>query len=147
MSHRFSIAESDRAAPYYEELQQRLQTEWPEIQPMDTAGHAVPKPVVALTTANVLAGGLSFIAAKSPLNDQPAIWINAVLVEPGYRRQGLGRRLIAAAQESARRFGAARLYALTELPALYSKLGWSILSSRDVDFIMTWDAGNGSLEA
>jgi GNAT superfamily N-acetyltransferase len=95
LSHRFYIAESDRAAPYYEELQQRFRAEWPEVQPMETTGHAVPEPVVALTTSDTLAGGLSFIAAKSPLNEQPAIWINAVLVEPGYRRGGLGSRLIA----------------------------------------------------
>jgi hypothetical protein len=32
-----------------------------------------------------------------------------------------------------------RLYALTELPDLYSKLNWSIVSNDGADFVMTWD--------
>jgi N-acetylglutamate synthase-like GNAT family acetyltransferase len=97
-------------------------------------------PLVALTSSKALAGGLAFIAAKSPLSDERAVWINAVLVAPECRRQGIGRRLIEAAQEAAARVGISRLYALTELPGLYSKLDWSTVSNDGVDFVMTWDA-------
>jgi GNAT superfamily N-acetyltransferase len=140
LNQRFYIAEPDFAARYYDELQQRFQKEWPEIQPVDTAGQAVPKPVVAVTASGALAGGLAFAAGKAPLSEAPAVWINAVLVEPEYRHKGLGSQLILAAQESAGRLGISRLYALTELPALYSKLNWAILSSSGADFIMTWDS-------
>ena len=114
--------------------------EWPEFPRIDTAEQTVPNPLVALTLSNALAGGLAFIAAKSPLKDGLAIWINAVLVEPEYRREGVGSQLIEAAQQAASRAGEPFLYALTEVPELYSKLGWSILNNTGGDFVMTWDA-------
>jgi GNAT superfamily N-acetyltransferase len=138
----FYIADSSLAMRYYDHLQKRFQNEWPEFPPINTVDHAVPKPLVALTSASALAGGLAFIAAKSPLSDELAVWINAVLVAPEYRRQGVGSRLIKAAQEAARRAGVLRLYALTELPDLYSRLHWSILSNDGADFVMTWDSND-----
>jgi GNAT superfamily N-acetyltransferase len=140
MTRRFYIADSSLAMQYYDHLQKQLRNEWPEFPPINTADHAVPKPLVALTSSGVLAGGLAFTAAKSPLSNELAIWVNGVLVAPEYRRQGVGSRLIEAAQEAARRAGVLRLYALTELPDLYSKLNWSILSNDAVDFVMTWDS-------
>ena len=126
---------------YYDELQKQLETEWPKFPPIRSAEHGVPKPLVALTSSDALAGGLAFIAARSPLNDGLAVWINAVLVAPECRRKGVGSRLIEAAQQAASRAGVPRLYALTEIPALYSKLDWSVVSNDDRDFVMTWDAG------
>jgi GNAT superfamily N-acetyltransferase len=140
LTRRFYIADSSLATQYYDDLQKRLENEWPKFPPITPADHAVPEPLVALTSSNALAGGLAFVAAKSPLGDEPAIWINAVLVAPEYRRQRVGSRLIQAAQEVARRAGLPRLLALTELPELYSKLNWSILSNHGVDFVMTWDS-------
>jgi GNAT superfamily N-acetyltransferase len=139
LPRRFYIADSSLAKRYYDDLQKRLQNEWPKFPPINPADYAVPTPLVALTSSNALAGGLAFVAAKSPLSDEPALWINAVLVAPEYRRQGVGSRLIQAAHEVARRAGVPRLYALTELPDLYSKLNWSIVSNDGADFVMTWD--------
>jgi hypothetical protein len=34
--------------------------------------------------------------------------------------------------------------ALTELPVLYSNLGWTIVSSKAADFVMAWNADDGS---
>ena len=143
MSQSFYIAESGLAAQHYDELHQRFQKEWPEIQPSDPIGGAVPKPVVALTSSGALAGGLAFAEAKAPLSEERAIWVNAVLVAPEFRRQGLGSQLILAAEASAIQFGITRLYALTELPTLYSKLNWSILSTHGSDFIMSRELGVG----
>ena len=143
LNQRFFIAESGRASQYYDELHQRFQNEWPEYPPLDTVGQAVPKPVVALAFSGALAGGLAFAEAKAPLSKERAIWINAVLVAPEYRRQGLGSQLILAAEASAVQLGISRLFALTELPALYCKLNWSILSSHNVDFIMSRELGAG----
>jgi GNAT superfamily N-acetyltransferase len=142
---RFYIADSSLAMQHYDDLQKRLQNEWPKFPPINPPNHAVPKPLVAVTSSNVLAGGLAFIAARSSPSGEPAIWINAVLVAPEYRRQGVGSRLIQEAQEVARRAGVPRLYALTELPELYSKLNWSILSNDGADFVMTWDSFEGTL--
>jgi N-acetylglutamate synthase-like GNAT family acetyltransferase len=69
-----------------------------------------------------------------------AIWINAVLVAPEYRRQGVGSGLIRAAEEAARRVGIPSLYALTEVPDLYSKLSWSVFNHEGADFVMAWNA-------
>jgi GNAT superfamily N-acetyltransferase len=141
LARRFYIADSGLAVQFYDDLQQRLQNEWPKFPPINTADDAIPKPLVALTSSNYLAGGLAFIAAKPPLGDEFAVWINAVLVAPEYRRQGVGSQLIEAAQEAARRAGVLRLFALTELPDLYAKLNWSIVSNRGADFVMTWNSG------
>jgi hypothetical protein len=73
---------------YYDHLQQRFRNEWSQFPPINAADHAVPKPLVALTSASALAGGLAFIAGKSPLSDELAVWINAVLVAPEYRDVG-----------------------------------------------------------
>ncbi len=137
---RFNIVDSTVAMRYYDDLQRRLQNEWPNYPPMNLADDAIPKPLVALTSSKLLAGGLAFIAANRPQSDELAIWINAVLVAPEYRRQGLGSRLIEAAQRCARQAGLLRLYALTELPELYTKLNWSIFSNEGADFVMTWEA-------
>jgi GNAT superfamily N-acetyltransferase len=134
LSQNFYIAAPDVAAEYFDELHQRFKNEWPEIQP---SGKEAPRPVVALTSTGALAGGLAFANARAPISEESAIWVNAVLVTPEYRRQGLGSQLIRAAEASAVQLGVSRLYALTELPILYSKLNWSILSSQGVDFIMS----------
>ena len=93
-THTFYVADSSLAMQYYDDLQKQLENEWPKFPPINPADRAIPKPLVALTSSNALAGGLVFTAAKSPLSDELAIWINAVLVAPEYRRQGVGSRLI-----------------------------------------------------
>lgn len=132
---------------YYDELQKRLRSEWPEFPPIGTREPGVPQPLIALTSFGALAGGLAFIAGKRPLGDELAVWINGVLVLPAYRREGLGSRLIEAAQRAARQASVPRLYALTELPDLYAKLGWFILSRDGIDFVMTWGSPSETVGA
>lgn len=146
LTSRFYIADSVSAKQYYDELQRQLQREWPEIQPSDLDGNTTPEPLVALTDANILAGGLAFVAAKSPLNDEPAVWINAVLVAPEYRRQGVASQLIVAAERAASLVGVSSLYALTEVPDLYSKLNWSILRNDGPDFVMALNIDRAASE-
>jgi GNAT superfamily N-acetyltransferase len=144
MTRSFYIADSCLAMQYHDDLQTRLRKEWPNFPPIGAVKHALPNPLAALTSFNALAGGLVFVAAKSPIDDELAVWINAVLVAPEYRRQGVGSRLIGAAQQAASSAGVQRLFALTEVPRLYSKLSWSILSNNGADFVMTWDGGGVS---
>jgi GNAT superfamily N-acetyltransferase len=133
---RYYIADSRLAANYYDELLEQLEKEWPAIEPVDLVGGTVPLPSVALTSAHTLAGGLVFVMAKSPLSDEFAVWVNAVLVLQEHRRQGVATRLIEAAERAAIRFGVARLFALTELPDLYRKIGWSVLRNDGADNVM-----------
>lgn len=140
MKRRFYIADPNRAMQHYDELQIRLRKEWPNFPAIHNVEALVPKPLVALTSLDDMAGGLAFIAAKSPLGPERALWINGIWVVPEYRRQGVGSQLIRAAQQEAVRAGIRQLYALTELPVLYSNLSWSIASSAGTDFVMEWNA-------
>ena len=55
-------------------------------------------------------GGLEALAVLSPLDGDPgALLLHGLYVEPARHRQGLGRRLLAAAEDAARQAGAARL--------------------------------------
>lgn len=67
-------------------------------------------------------------------------WIDAVYVAPARRRAGLATRLIAAAEAQAARLGASHLHALTEIPRLYLKSGWTIVEepgpAAPRDFVM-----------
>ena len=68
-------------------------------------------------------GGLSFTAFKAPecmgIVESIAVWVNALRVEPSFRGQGVASKLIQYAQHKA-----SPLYALTDVPLLYTKLGW-----------------------
>lgn len=136
------VAEPHLASRYFQELEARLRDEWPQIQSVRGDGHAVPEPLVVLAPDEALAGGLSFLEAESPTGEGRALWINAVLVSPPYRRRGVASLLIQAAQATAKHAGVSHLYALTEVPDLYSKQGWSVFSHSGVDFVMTHAAGD-----
>lgn len=51
-------------------------------------------------------------------------WIDAVYVIPKWRREGLASKLILAMETKAAEFNISEMFALTDLPILYHKLGW-----------------------
>lgn len=55
--------------------------------------------------------------------------LECVAVRPELRRKGLGRRLIAALEEEAKRRGALRLWALARAPAFFEKAGYRRVAS------------------
>ncbi|MCY3640180.1 MAG: GNAT family N-acetyltransferase [Gammaproteobacteria bacterium] len=87
-------------------------------------GDLVPSPLLALNERDELIGGLSFTTAPAPHDESTAVWINAVIVVPEHRRQGLATKLIKRASEMAKELGVGVLYVLTDVPALYTALGW-----------------------
>ena len=62
----------------------------------------------------------------------------AVYVIPNLRKNGIGPELIKAAEYKAKNPKLGGLYALTEIPALYEKLGWSVIEKIDPADIVVW---------
>ena len=106
------------------DLNYQLNEEWPEIGDFEKEkyGISVPRPIGVLING-IVVGGLSFTNYRAPNSDEIVVWVNAVLVQPDFRRKGIASKLILSAQSSAQ-----KLFALTDIPALYTKLGWQIVS-------------------
>lgn len=64
-------------------------------------------------------------------------YLGLLSIRPDHQKTGLGRRMVAAAEEFAREMGARRMDLTvvnlrTELPPFYEKLGYTILRNEDV---------------
>lgn len=101
-----------------------LNKEWPDVGEFENEkfGVSVPKPIAAIESGKVV-GGLSFTCYKEPSGTEIVVWVNAVYVIPNYRHQGIATKLILSSCDSA-----CRLYALTDVSALYTNVGWEIVS-------------------
>ena len=99
--------------------------EWPELRPFKRVefGRAVPCPIVALKQGQLI-GGASFVSYYEPGSERVGTWLNALIVIPQERRQGVATALIEASAKAA-----GRIYALTDVPELYTKCGWRSISS------------------
>lgn len=86
----------------------------------------IPGPIVAVDAHDQLIAGLTFTSAPAPGGVAPCLWINTVLVSPKARGQGIASALVKQAMIVARP-AHRKLFVLSEFPALYLKLGWSIL--------------------
>ena len=97
-----------------------LLNEWPDLDTFEDEkyGNKIPCPVVAIDN-NRLVGGLSFTSYKEPSSQKIVTWVNALFIVPEMRKQGIARALIQASQEHS-----ACLYALTDVPGLYIRMGW-----------------------
>lgn len=70
-------------------------------------------------------GMVTLIAQETPPDVRGlGPWVSALLVRPDGRKSGLGRRLLGAACDTARGQGAEAVYALTEIPEWFARLGW-----------------------
>lgn len=104
--------------------------EWGHIDAFleDRLGAILPQPIFA-TQAGVLVGGLAFTRAIPNHGIDYELWINAIVVAPTHRRRGVASGLIRAAEKVITGSSSKRLYALTDVPALYSKLGWETVET------------------
>lgn len=101
-----------------------LNREWPEIGRFEREkyGLSIPSPIGVFVNDEIV-GGLSFTSYKAPGSEDVVTWVNAVYVLPNYRGKGYARKLVLAAQLSAE-----CLFALTDIPALYTGVGWRTVS-------------------
>lgn len=107
------------------ELFTLLKTEWPELNRFTHShlGLRLPSPLAAIMFGKVI-GGLSYISYRAPDNDKIALWVNAVFVLPGERGRGVATALLKAAL-----YAAPCIYALTNIPTLYTNLGFKVLKT------------------
>jgi GNAT superfamily N-acetyltransferase len=103
-------------------------SEWGQEGAFDLDDSTEPRPLVAISDEGTL-GGLAFAIFRAPGTESPGIWINALFVAPNHRRKGIATLLIRAAEGEAERLGERELYALTDIPELYEKLGWRCVQS------------------
>lgn len=118
------ITSLERQSEFATELNVQLNNEWPEIGSFEKEMHGVsiPDPIGVLIDGAVV-GGLSFTSYKALKSGEMVVWVNAVLVHPSYRHRGIASNLIVAAQSTVE-----KLFALTNIPELYIKVGWQIVS-------------------
>ncbi|MEQ8955581.1 MAG: GNAT family N-acetyltransferase, partial [Gammaproteobacteria bacterium] len=91
-------------------------------------GFEVPGPIAALDGISIV-GGLAYTSALVPGTGRLGLWINAVMVIPQYRRQGIATELIRHALAKAALTTHNRLYVFTDRPELYK--GWKLLQQLD----------------
>lgn len=106
-----------------------FESQWGQVDSFtgSRAGLELPVPRLALNEEGTLIGGLSFTSFQAEGSSTIDVWINALLVAPPYRRQGIASLLVCDAQLAASRVGLVRLQVRTTVPALYEALGWSVL--------------------
>ncbi|WP_167494628.1 MULTISPECIES: GNAT family N-acetyltransferase [Vibrio] len=120
------------------ELYSLFLNEWGEVDPFahEKEGLSIPTPVLALDSQN-LVGGIAFTRFAEPGTESLGVWINALLVKPQYRRQGISQRLIREAQQLVKREGVDTLYVYTHLPSLYEPLGWECVEQHDDHYVLS----------
>ena len=99
-------------------------------------GSEIPTPILAIDNHETLAGGLAFTSFSRPGSDVLAVWINALLVVPDYRRMGVATRLVGEAEVEAIRVGCAELFVRTDVPDLYRRLGWRVIETNHPDVVL-----------
>ena len=96
----------------------------------------LPCTLIALD-AETLLGFVSLIHHEASQEKGRPYWIDAVYVETSQRKKGIASSLIQAAEKRARHMKLEKLFALTEIPKLYQKNGWSIAEKIDpIDYVM-----------
>lgn len=113
--------------------------QWSQVDPFPDAKaeRTLPRPITLLDRADQVVGGLAFTTYPHPQTSESAVWINALLVVPQYRRRGLASHLIDLAHTRARDLGVSTLFVLTEYPDLYRHNGWQVLAKDDTGCILS----------
>ncbi len=133
-----NIKSSESCMHHLPLLRKWFEAEWGEVDPFDTQinGSAVPLPIVAVNKGE-LVGGLAFTRFPCPQSSSQALWVNALLVDPGYRNQGISSLLIKAAESLGSQLGETHLYSYTDIPHLYIKQNWVVVEESGSHFVLS----------
>lgn len=105
--------------------------EWPGFYFKDSypMGSDLPQVLVALE-GKLVVGALSFIRYKEPQHNRDVIWINALAVASQFQGRGIASQLIELGVNQVGGFAQQFLYVYTNVPKLYTKLGWTKLDEQ-----------------
>ena len=133
----FTITSASPATAKVQLLREWFIAEWDRLDAFGGSidGLDMPDPILALEGDN-LVGGLAFTRAAMTGSDVTGLWINAVLVAPPFRGRGIATRLIGQAETDARAAGFTTIHVLTDIPLLYSKLGWTVARESAKGFVL-----------
>ena len=118
-------------------LHQWCEAEWGHVDPQvaDKDGLSFPYPI-AMLNGDELVAGLAFTRYASPITQKQAVWINAVLVKPEYRRRGLSSQLITFAEHQVKQLNESELFVFTHIPDLYTHLDWHVVETTEDKFVL-----------
>lgn len=124
-----SIVNSNFESLHLTQLYNWYKSQWKDVDPFTSSkdGHIIPSPILAVE-GEMLLGGLAFTRYKIPDESRIGLWINAVFVKDEYRGKGIGSQLIDAAKKAALYVNEKELFALTDIPEIYQKMGWVIIN-------------------
>ncbi|EAR08765.1 GNAT family N-acetyltransferase [Reinekea blandensis] len=105
-----------------EQLLRLLNSEWNDLSVFEKcrSGLPIPRPIAVLHEGRVI-GGASFTSFLEPDGNDEVIWLNALYVLPEFRGKGIASKLVDLAVSVS-----PMLYALTDIPQLYTKQGWKV---------------------
>lgn len=126
--------------PYHDDLYNCFMDEWGDVESFENELFAVsiPYPIVAIQNEKMIAG-LAFTRYPSPIDGRMAPWINALLVLPEWRHQGIAGALIERAMAAVTTMNITSLCVYTNVPDLYLKKGWQLMYLEDGQSVMQVD--------
>lgn len=137
MSELFDIVDSRSAPLLLREYQAWVESHWHKQRAFTgkVKNKPVPSPLLAVAQ-ETLAGGVGFTGHAQPDRLDIGLWINTLYVAPAQRRKGIASALVLAAVAECQQEGFARLCVYTDVPLLYTRLGWQKLSDGNGHSVM-----------
>jgi len=121
---------------YITELRDLLEGEWGDFASFETEEGNIrtPPPLIAIEN-ETLVGGLVYSLWPNPETEHTTIWVNGLIVKPNWRRKGIASTLIQGAMNNK-----PLLFVLTEIPHLYSNIGWQTISKNSEGTVLKYQS-------